>query len=191
MITSQPQGVYAKSISQVPNRFASRSRRVQNGATTIDRNPADPFRAAVFVGADDAEVMRVSVERELGGPADAPSSGDLLCAAFAASLDASIRIAASAAGVALKGLCVDVRGWSDVRGVLGSDRDVPVGFQTLACSVRIEPAAPVEPVLLRRVLVEAERASTVLATLRRAVPCHIRIEDVQPAIVDAPLAIAA
>jgi uncharacterized OsmC-like protein len=191
MITYAFQGAYAKPIPRVPHRGSSVSRRIENSATTIDRGPADPFRAAVLVGANDAEMLRVSVDRALGGQGDAPSSGDLLCAALAASLDASIRVAASVAGIALKGLSVDVRAWTDVRGVLGTDRDVPVGFQTLLCSVRIETAAVVEPVDLRRVLVEAERASIVLATLRRAVPCHIRIEGLQSAVADAPLAKAA
>ncbi|MCU0804827.1 MAG: OsmC family protein [Burkholderiales bacterium] len=191
MLTSTVPGVYPNPVVRAPNPASSKSRRIQNGATTIDRDPADPFRAAVFVGADDVEILRVSVERELGGPADAPSGGDLLCAALAASLDASIRAAARAAGIPLAGLCVDVRGWSDVRGVLGIDRDVPVGFQTIACAVRIEPAGAVDAGELRRMLAAAESACTVLATLRRAVPCHIRIENVQPAARDVPLAKAA
>ena len=191
MIPSQVQGIYAKQVPQGPMRIASASRRIQSGATTIDRDPADPFRAAVFVGSDDVEILRTSVERELGGPADAPSSGDLLCAALAASLDASIRTAASDARIPLAGLCIDVRGFRDPRGVLGIDRDVPVGFQTFVCSVRIEPAGAVDPGALRRMLVEAERRSAVLATLRRAVPCHIQLEHARPAVADTPLALAA
>jgi uncharacterized OsmC-like protein len=145
----------------------------------------------VLIGSDDVEILHTSVERELGGPADAPSSGDLLCAALAASLDASIRTAASDARIPLAGLGVDVRGFRDPRGVLGIDRDVPAGFQTFACSVRIELAHAVDPGALRRTLAEAERRSAVLATLRRAVPCHIQLDLVQPAVADAPLALAA
>ena len=166
------------------------SARIANGATTIDGGSADPFRAAVFVGGGKAEIVPVAVDRALGGHGDAPSSGDLLCAALATSIDSSIRMAANAADIPIKALSVDVRGWVDMRGALAVD-DVPVGFQTMVCTVRIEPASAVDPAHMRQMLVAAERASIVLATLRRAVSCHIRIEYGQSAANAEPFANAA
>ncbi len=166
--------------------LAPQTARVANHATTVDRDPADPFRATVFVGSGDADVVPIAAERAVGGPNGAPSAGDLLCAALAASHDSAIRIAANVHGIRLAALSVDVRGWIDVRGTMGIDGDVPVGFETMECTIRIQAAPGTDTEAMRRMLIEAESRSVVLATLRRAVPVHIRIE--QPAMVPAALA---
>jgi uncharacterized OsmC-like protein len=190
MFATQKNVLGAKGKLQFLYTASPKSARVAYSATTVDRDPADPFRATVFAGAGNAAVVPVAVELALGGHGDSPSSVDLLCAALAASLDSSIRMAANAADIALKALSVDVRGWVDVRGALAIDSDVPVAVQTLTCTVRIEPSAEVDSEHMRRMLVAAEGASIVLATLRRAVPCHIRIEEAHRAEAQ-PLARAA
>jgi uncharacterized OsmC-like protein len=167
--------------------LAPQAARVASHATTVDRDPSDPFRATVFVGSGDADVVPVAAERAIGGPNGAPSAGDLFCAALAASQDSAIRIAANTAGIRLAALSVDVRAWVDVRGTLGIDRDVPVGFQTMECTVRIQAAPGTDAEAVRRMLIEAESRSIVLATLRHILPVHVRIE--QPA--SAPMALAA
>jgi uncharacterized OsmC-like protein len=156
--------------------LAPQAARVASHATTVDRDPSDPFRATVFVGSGDADVVPVAAERAVGGPNGAPSAGDLFCAALAASQDSAIRIAASSAGIRLAALSVDVRGWVDVRGTMGIDRDTPVGFQTMECTIRLQPAADADPEAVRRMLIEAESRSVVLATLRLTLPIHIRVE---------------
>jgi uncharacterized OsmC-like protein len=167
--------------------LAPQAARVASHATTVDRDPSDPFRATVFVGSGDADVVPVAAERAVGGPNGAPSAGDLFCAALAASQDSAIRIAAGLAGIRLVALSVDVRGWVDVRGTMGIDHDAPVGFQSMECTIRLQAAPGADLEAVRRMLVEAEGRSIVLATLRGTLPIHIRIE--LPA--SAPAALAA
>jgi uncharacterized OsmC-like protein len=167
-------------------KLAPQAARIANHATTVDRDPADPFRATVFVGSGDADVIPFAAERAIGGPNGAPSPGDLFCAALAASQDSSLRMAASALGIRVEALSVDVRGWVDLRGAMGIDADVPVGYQTLQCTIRMQLAADAAPERVREMLIEAERSCIVLATLRRAVPVHFVVE--QPAAAAAALA---
>lgn len=167
-------------------KLAPQAARIANHATTVDRDPADPFRATVFVGSGDADVIPFAAEKAVGGPNGTPSPGDLFCAALAASQDSSLRMAANALGVRINALSVDVRGWVDLRGTLGMNPDVPVGYQTMQCTIRMQLAEGTKPERVRELLIEAERASTVLATLRRAVPVHIRVE--QPTAAPAALA---
>lgn len=157
--------------------LAPQAARVASHATTVDRDPADPFRATVFVGSGDADVVPVAAGRAVGGPNSAPSAGDLFCAALAASQDSAIRIAASLAGIRLEALSVDVLAWVDVRGTMGIDRDAPVGFQTMECTIRLQAAPGTDPDAVRRMLIEAETRSVVLATLRHTLPVHVRIEQ--------------
>jgi uncharacterized OsmC-like protein len=167
-------------------KLAPQAARIANHATTVDRDPGDPFRATVFVGSGDADVIPFAAERAVGGPNGAPSPGDLLCAALAASQDSSIRMAANALGIRIEALSVDVRGWVDLRGALGINADVPVGYQTVQCTIRMQVAAGTAAERVREMLIEAERSCIVLATLRRAVPVHIHVE--QPAAATVALA---
>jgi uncharacterized OsmC-like protein len=167
--------------------LAPKAALIASHATTVDRDPADPFRATVFIGSGDADVVPVAAERAVGGPNGAPAAGDLLCGALAASQDSTIRIAANLCGVGIVALSVDVRGWVDVRGTMGVDPNAPVGFQTLESVIRLQVADVADRDAVRRMLIEAESRSVVLATLRRAVPVHIRVEE--PAA--APSALAA
>jgi uncharacterized OsmC-like protein len=187
MITRHPEVRAAQATLRSVYAFAPQAARVANHATTVDRDPADPFRATVFVGSGDADVVPVAVERAVGGPNGAPSAGDLFCAALAASQDSAIRIAANLAGIRLVALSVDVRGWVDVRGTMGIDPAAPVGFQSIECTVRLQAAPGTDQEALRRMLIEAEQRAVVLATLRGTLPIHIRIE--LPAA--APVALAA
>jgi uncharacterized OsmC-like protein len=79
-----------------------------------------------------------------------------------------------------------VRGWVDLRGAMGINPDVPVGYQTLQCTIRMQVAADADAERVRQMLIEAERSCIVLATLRRAVPVYLRVE--QPAAAPAALA---
>ncbi|MBV5331716.1 OsmC family protein, partial [bacterium] len=71
----------------------------------------------------------VGVHSALGGVHDAPTPGDLLCAALAACQDSSIRMVANILGVELEHLQVKVTAQVDVRGALAMSQEVPVGFQ--------------------------------------------------------------
>jgi uncharacterized OsmC-like protein len=166
---------------------APHSARIASRAGTVDRDPSDPFRATVFVGAGDADLIPFAADRALGGPDGVPSPGDLLCAALAASQDSSIRLAANALGIRIEALSVEARGWGDLRGAPENSPDTPVGYRAMQCTIRIRVAAGTDPECVRRMLIDAERSCIVLATLRRSVSIYTRAE--QPAA--GPVALAA
>jgi uncharacterized OsmC-like protein len=168
-------------------RIAPEMARSRHAASTVDRNPADPHRATVLIGAEEADLLPFAAEHALGGPRGGASPADMLCAALAASQDSAIRLAAARHGVRIASLAVEVTGWTDVRGVLGAEDDVPVGLQSLHSTVRLEAAPGTGEQALRQVLADADRACIVLATLRRALPVYVRIQHEA----QAPLALAA
>ncbi|MFO1364200.1 MAG: OsmC family protein [Burkholderiales bacterium] len=168
-------------------RIAPEMARSRHAAATVDRNPADPHRATVLVGAEEADLLPFAAEHALGGPRGGATPADLLCAALAASQDSALRLAAARHGVRIASLGVEVTSAVDVRGALGAEDDVPVGFQALHSTVRIETAPDTSAQALRQVLADADRACIVLATLRRALPVYVRIQHQTPA----PLALAA
>jgi hypothetical protein len=65
--------------------------------------------------------------------------------------------------------------------------EVSVGYQTMQCTIRMQLAGGTTPERVRELLIEAERSCIVLATLRRAVPVHILVEQAAAA----PAALAA
>ena len=79
----------------------------------------DPFHSQVEPMDGCGVQVPVGMHRALGGPHDAPTPGDLLCAALAACQDMSIRMVANLMGIELLSLQVAVRGTLDVRGALG------------------------------------------------------------------------
>ncbi|MEQ1659531.1 MAG: OsmC family protein, partial [Hylemonella sp.] len=93
--------------------------------------------------------------------------GDILCAALAACQDSSIRMVANLLGVELASLMVEVTAEVDVRGALGMDPQVPVGFQTLRCDVHLSAQEGTPPELLAKLRMGAERCCVVLQTLRQ------------------------
>jgi uncharacterized OsmC-like protein len=168
-------------------RIAPETARVRHAASTVDRDPGDPYRATAFIGPDEADLLPFAAEQELGGPRGAVSPSDMLCAALAASQDSAIRLAAARHGLRIAALGVEVSGWTDARGALGESGDVPVGLQTLLTTIRLEVPAGTDAERVQRVLTDAERSCIVLATLRRAAPVYIRIQH----NAQAPLALAA
>jgi uncharacterized OsmC-like protein len=143
---------------------------VTDHARTRDADPADPFHAFVEPMDGCGVEVPVGVHQAIGGPHDAPTPGDLLCAALAACLDSSIRMIANLLGVGIQSLEVRVRAGVDVRGTLGMDREVPVGFQEMVCEARIRVAAGTEPGLLDKLRTAAEYSCVVLQTLRHPPP---------------------
>ena len=116
------------------------------------------------------------VHAAVGGPHDAPTPGDLLCAALAACLDSTLRMVANLLGVELESLQVTVTGDVDVRGTLVVDREVPVGFQAMRCQVALRPRAGTDPALAARLEAAAEHSYVVLQTLRRPPTIETRFE---------------
>ena len=139
---------------------------VTDHALTGGADPSDPFHSIVEPMDGCGVRVPVGVHRALGGPQDAPTPGDLLCAALAACQDSSVRMVADLLGIELVALSVRVRASVDVRGAMAMDKDVPVGFQSITCEIdlRAKEGTPAEA--LDRLRIAAERCCVVQQTLR-------------------------
>lgn len=147
-------------------REAPQDARVVDHARTCGAPAADPFHSLVEPMDGCGVRVPVGVHAGLGGPHDAPTPGDLLCAALAACQDSSVRMVANVLGVELEALAVRVTGTVDLRGTLGLDPQVPVGFQDLRCEVRLRARAGTPLPLLRKLQAAAERCCVVGQTLK-------------------------
>lgn len=148
--------------------------RVTSGAATGGFDLTDPFRSQVRPMDDDTAPMIFGAHRSVGNPHTLPCPGDLMCAALAACQDASIRMVADAMGIPLKRLEVKVQGTLDVRGALGMQRDVPVGFQSIFCDIHLEVADGTPADQLQKLRVAAERCCVVAQTLQSPPLVQIR-----------------
>ena len=135
-------------------------------STRSSTNAADPFHSLVIPKGGDNPAWPVGVHSAVGGPYDAPCPGDLLCAALAACQDSSIRLVAANMGIELTALDVHVQGKVDVRGALGVQKDVPVGFQSITCDVHLQAKDGTPPEMLEKLRMAAERCCVVLSTLQ-------------------------
>jgi uncharacterized OsmC-like protein len=125
----------------------------------------DPFHCIVKPMPRSGIAVPLGVHRALGGLHDAPTPGDILCAAFAACQDSSVRMVANILGITLESLEVEVSGDVDVRGTLAIDAQVPVGFQAMRCVVRLKAAKGTNPRLLDKLRVASQRSCVVGQTL--------------------------
>ncbi|MDZ4290901.1 MAG: OsmC family protein [Hydrogenophaga sp.] len=139
---------------------------VTDHASTRSIDPADPFHSLVIPKAGADAAIPVGVHSAVGGPYDAPCPGDLLCAALAACQDSSIRMVAAGLGIELTALEVHVQGKVDVRGALGVQKDVPVGFQSIISDVHLQAKAGTSPEMLAKLQTAAERCCVVMQTLQ-------------------------
>jgi len=142
---------------------------VVNHVVTGGTDPNDPFHVQVRAKDPGGRALAVGSHQAVGGPYDAPCPSDLLCAALAACQDSSLRMVANLMGIELVALEVQVRGLLDVRGALGMQKDVPVGFQSLTVDVHLQAREGTPPEQLDKLRVAAERCCVVAQTLR-AVP---------------------
>ena len=99
-----------------------------------------------------------------GGEGDLACSGDLLLASLAACQEITLRMVASAMGIELRNVEVNVDGDLDFRGTMGIDPETPVGFQSIRTTIRFD--ADAAPDRLERLAARAERYCVVGATLR-------------------------
>lgn len=145
---------------------------VTDRASTCSTDVADPFHSFVIPKGGDNNAWPVGVHSAVGGPYDAPCPGDLLCAALAACQDSSIRLVAANMGIELTALEVHVRGVVDIRGALGIQKDVPVGFQSITCDVHLQAKTGTSPETLHVLRVAAERCCVVMRTLQAPPPVN-------------------
>jgi OsmC-like protein len=110
---------------------------------------------------------------------DAPNPGELLCAAVTSTLSCSSSIRRRLAIMRTVSSKHEASGKVDVRGALAIDTSVPVGFQTMATSVRIRAANGMPPQLLEQLCAASERLCIDLQTLRHGVNVNVAF-DAQP-----------
>jgi len=143
---------------------------VTDHARTSGDVASDPFHSKVEPMDGCGVVVPVGVHAAVGGPHDAPTPGDLLCAALAACQDSAVRMVANILGVELTHLEVTVTAAADVRGAMAMDPTVPVGFQSMTCDVKLKVKDGTAPDLLKKLQVAAERCCVVQQTLKSPPP---------------------
>lgn len=131
---------------------------------------ADPLHCAVSPEAAPDVTWRSGAHPGVGGAGDVPCSGDLLLGALAACQEVTTRMVAAAMGIQLEELEVEATGDLDLRGTLGMDREVPIGFSGIRCQTRVRIKDDGRPERAKRLLENAERYCVVLNTLRGGVP---------------------
>ena len=139
-------------------------------STRSGHDMANPFHSLVIPKGGDNTAWPVGVHSAVGGPYDAPCPGDLFCAALAACQDSSIRLVAANMGIELTTLEVHAQGTVDIRGALGIQKDVPVGFQSITCDIHLQAKPGTPPELLEKLCVAAERCCVVMRTLQAPPP---------------------
>ncbi len=134
----------------------------------------DPFHSRVEPMDGCGVSIPVGVHAGVGGLHDAPTPGDLLCAALAACQDSAIRMVANLLGIELTALEVRVSATVDLRGALGMEASVPVGFQSMTCDVQLKVKEGTSPALLEKLQVAAQRCCVVRQTLHAPPPIVTR-----------------
>jgi uncharacterized OsmC-like protein len=141
-----------------------------NYAKTIGDDLANPYHGKVVPGEKHNLQLRIGAHKGVGGFHDAPCPGDILCAALAACQESAIRMTANILGITLTSLEVEVTAGIDIRGALGIEREVPVGYQSMKCQVKLQTAEGSDPKLVKKLVKAAVHSCPVSQTLRSGVP---------------------
>jgi uncharacterized OsmC-like protein len=128
----------------------------------------DPMRSRIVLEAVPGVAWDAAAHPYAGGDGDLACSGDLLLGSLAACQEITLRMVATAMGIALKEVEVVVEGDMDFRGTMGIDRETPVGFQAIRTKVRVVPEGDVPADRLERLAQRAERFCVVASTLRQS-----------------------
>jgi len=137
---------------------------------------SDPLHCAIAPEANASVTWSSGAHPGVGGVGDVPCSGDLLLGALAACQEITIRMVAAAMGIELESLEVEAIGDLDLRGTLGMDREVPVGFSNIRCESRVAVKDDGRPERAKRLLENAERYCVVLNTLRAGIPVESKFD---------------
>ncbi|MGF1776180.1 OsmC family protein [Vibrio nomapromontoriensis] len=143
---------------------------VTDHAKTSGDHAADPFHSIVEPMDGCGVMVPVGVHAAVGGKHDAPTPGDILCAALAACQDSTIRMIADLMGIELVELEVNVTATADVRGTLMMDKLVPVGFQKMTCEVKMKVSEGTDSKQLQRLQSAAMACCVVQQTLKSPPP---------------------
>jgi uncharacterized OsmC-like protein len=120
-----------------------------------------PIACSVEVG---QKLLAAQAHQGVGGPGTAACSGDLLLGALAACAQLTCQLVATAMGIPIEHIRVDVDGEMDLAGTLGISKDVPVGFEDIHARFEIEaPEATSEQLAALRA--KTEQYCVVMQTL--------------------------
>lgn len=109
-------------------------------------------------------IYQAEAHKGVGGAGAGACSGDLLLGALAACAQITCQMVAAAMGIATDRIAVTVEGDMDLRGTLGIDKAVPVGFESIRVEFDIDaPDATVEQ--LRGLREKTEQYCVVMQTL--------------------------
>ena len=142
-----------------------------------DRYRAEPSEARITLTARGSEtsgaaacsvdigraVYEAQAHAGVGGSGTAPCSGDLLLGALAACAQVTCQIVAAASGIPTERIEVTAEGELDLRGTLGIDREVAVGFDRIVLRFDVEGAGDRRDELIEKTL----RYCVVLQTLQQ------------------------
>jgi uncharacterized OsmC-like protein len=141
-----------------------------------DRYRAEPGEARITLSARGGEtsgaaacsvdigraVYEAQAHAGVGGSGTAPCSGDLLLGALAACAQVTCQMVAAASGIQTERIEVTAEGELDLRGTLGIDREVAVGFDRIVLRFDVEGAGDRRDELIEKTL----RYCVVLQTLQ-------------------------
>lgn len=122
-----------------------------------------PIACSVEVG---QALLNAQAHRGVGGSGTAACSGDLLLGALAACAQLTCQLVATAMGIPVEHIRVEVTGEMDLRGTLGISKDVPVGFQDIHASFDIS-APQATPEQLAALKEKTEQYCVVMQTLMK------------------------
>ncbi|MFN2532107.1 MAG: OsmC family protein [Pyrinomonadaceae bacterium] len=131
---------------------------------TAHGGPSDsPTACSVEVG---QKLLEAQAHIGVGGLGTAACSGDLLLGALAACAQLTCQLVASAMGIPMEDIRVEVDGEMDLRGTLGISKEVPVGFENI--HARFEIKAPeATPEQLDALKDKTEQYCVVMQTLMK------------------------
>jgi uncharacterized OsmC-like protein len=120
-----------------------------------------PISCSVDLG---RAMYQAEAHKGVGGAGAGACSGDLLLGALAACAQITCQMVAAAMGIATDRIAVTVAGDLDLRGTLGIDKAVPVGFENIRVDFDIDaPDATAEQ--LRALREKTEQYCVVMQTL--------------------------
>jgi uncharacterized OsmC-like protein len=122
-----------------------------------------PVACSVDIG---RAIYQAQAHAGVGGPGTAACSGDLLLGALAACAQITCQMVATAMGVPVREIKVEVEGDLDLRGTLGIARDVPVGFESIRTRFEID-APEATPEQIQALREKTEQYCVVMKTLEQ------------------------
>ncbi len=150
---------------------------INMGNSTGGANIAQDYLPEDNVGDNGYGVeLPIGIHKAVGGDHDLPNPGNMLAAALATCIDTTTRIIANRLSIQIQHLQVTVCTKADVRGTLIVDREVPVQFQEMECTIELEATEDTKPKLLKRLLAAVEYSCVNLQTLRNGVDVNTNLK---------------